>query len=297
MMPRILVPLDGSAESEAVLPEVERIAWKGADLNLLHVVPAPPQPMGMDPTAHLGLHRAALTYLARVRRRTPGYRGLDLVRIGHPAGEILAAALESEVQLIAMSTHARSGLPRWILGSVAEEVVRRSQLPVLLARPGTPKPEHALRRILVPLEMFPESAVILQTVTPLARRTGAEVVLLHVRGIVPDPSPQWAMQEPSAVLEAPEHRLQDMADDLEEQGLYSWPVVVTGDPAKEILRQSRELEADLIAMTTHGRTHLEHVLVGSVAEAVLLKTDRPVILQRPPVAVRPVIKAERQLRA
>jgi nucleotide-binding universal stress UspA family protein len=297
MTPRILVPLDGSAESEAVLPEVERIAAKGADLHLVHVVPVPPQPTGMDPTAHLGLHRAALTYLSRVRRRYPNYRGQDLVRIGDPADEILAAALEGEVQWIAMCTHARSGLPRWILGSVAEQIVRRSQLPVLLTRPGIARPEHPLRRILVPLDTFPESATILQTVRPLAARTGAEVVLLHVRAIVPDPSPQWAMPEPSAVLETPEHRLQDMTDNLEEQGLYSWPVVVAGDPAKEILRQARDLEADLIAMTTHGRTHVEHVLVGSVAEAVLLKTARPVILQRPPVTLRHVGPVEDRLRA
>ena len=280
MVRKILVPLDGSEQAEAILPEARLLASPDAEIHLLHVTPLPTPPTG-EPTRLLGLHEMALPYLEKARRLVPGARGLDLVRSGAPAEAILQVALEMNIDLVAMTTHARKGLGRWALGSVAEAVVRRTELPVLLKRPEVAARTSPLRRILVPLDGSERSAAVLQTVTPIAAASGAEIVLLHVTPRVPDPAPQWAMAGPISVTGAPAHRYQEIADRLEEADLTAWSVMAEGDAAEQILERSRELDVDLIAMATHGRTGLSRVLFGSVTQEVLRRSDRPLLLIRP----------------
>ncbi len=281
MTRRILVPLDGTPETETVLEEVRRLAAPGAEVHLLHAVPSQAPPVGTNPTAFLGLPEQAAGYLDSVRDRLPGFRGLNHARIGEPAAAILAAAFELNVDLIAMCTHARRGLPRWFVGSVAEGVVRRSRLPVLLARPAAPPARPEVRRILVPLDGSEHSASILDTVRPLAARLGAEVALLHVETSVRDPAPQWAFRGPISLRESAEHRFQELADALEERGLVSYALVAHGDVPAEILGRARSIDADLIAMSTHARSGLDRAVMGSVAEVVLRNADRAVLLHRP----------------
>jgi nucleotide-binding universal stress UspA family protein len=282
-MRKILVPLDTSPAGEEILGEVALVAPSDAEVDLLHVVPAPPLPVGASPTAHLDLEGQALAYLETARRRLHGFRGIELVRAGDPADAILQVALERNVDLVAMTTHARAGLAHWFLGSVAEAVVRKTQLPVLLRRPGVPPPAAAaLRRILVPLDGSEHSETILETVEPLAARTGAEVILLHVVSAVRDPAPQWAVHGPLSLGAAPEYRFQEMADRIGlRSGIDVWPAVTRGDPAAQILQEARVLKADLIAMTTHARTGLARTVVGSVAAGVLRGAAGAVLLRKP----------------
>jgi nucleotide-binding universal stress UspA family protein len=137
MYQSILVPLDGSALAEAILPEIEKLArCMGARILLLRVSRAHVFP-GKDPTkAEIQVVRRAEEYVAEIRDRLAA-KGLDAeahVRYGAVAEEILTHSARNEVDLIAMSTHGRSGLGRWALGSVAEKIVRRSEKPVLLMR-------------------------------------------------------------------------------------------------------------------------------------------------------------------
>jgi nucleotide-binding universal stress UspA family protein len=137
MYKSILVPLDGSALAEAILPEIEKLArCMGARIILLRVSRAHVFP-GKDPTkAEIQVVRRAEEYVAEVRDRLAA-KGLDAeghVRYGAVAEEILTHSARNDVDLIAMSTHGRSGLGRWALGSVAEKIVRRSVKPVLLVR-------------------------------------------------------------------------------------------------------------------------------------------------------------------
>jgi nucleotide-binding universal stress UspA family protein len=283
MTRKILVPLDGSADAERAVGEAARLVPRGGEIHFLHVVPLPTPPVGMEPTRLLGLPDQALPYLEDVRRRlVPEAPGLDVVRTGDAAEAILQVALEMNIDLLAMSTHARRGAARWLLGSVAEAVVRRTQLPVVLVPPGAQEPRAVLRRILVPLDGSTHSRAILETVKLLAASTGAEVVVLHVKPKVPDPAPQWAVREPLAIRREPMHRLQEVADQLEEyEKVVAWPAAACGDPVEEILKHARTLEADLIAMTTHARAGLERAVVGSVAEGVLRGADRAVLVQKP----------------
>lgn len=143
---RVLVPLDGSKLAEAALGAAERISGRASsDMLLLSVVaPVNPAPLLRDesiPRRTLETrYGKAQRYLEAVRQRLErrGVRARVLVRSGDPAEEILACARAERVGLIAMSTHGRSGLGRALFGSVAEGVLRRARVPILLVRGSRP---------------------------------------------------------------------------------------------------------------------------------------------------------------
>jgi nucleotide-binding universal stress UspA family protein len=278
---KILVPLDGSTAAEAALPEVERIAVGGAEVHFLHVVPSLPLALGASSADMMECHDQALSYLENLRRRIPGVSGLDLIRAGEPADAILQVALEFNIDLIAMCTHARTGLARWFMGNVAETVIRRAQLPVIVKRPGMPEPRRVLRRILVPLDGTEESFTILTAVKRLGLRTGAEVVFLHVTERALAPLAQRGTQGGSGTYEDPDQKLLNVADRLGHSDLIYWQVTAQGDPVDEILHHALTLDADLIAMSTHARGGQERAIFGSVAQSVLARADRAVLLQKP----------------
>jgi len=140
MFKKILVPLDGSALAEAILPQVTELARvPDAELVILRVALAHAFP-GADPTeAQLQAVRESEKYLEEVGKglKGAGLRVSSVVRYGHAAEEILDHAAFAGIDLIAMSTHGRTGVSRWVLGSVAEKVLRASSMPLLLVRaPG-----------------------------------------------------------------------------------------------------------------------------------------------------------------
>ncbi|GAB4271608.1 MAG: universal stress protein [Deferrisomatales bacterium] len=137
MYKKILVPLDGSPLAEGVLPQVEYLAkLTGAEVCVLRVVRVHTFP-GVDPTeAEYALKEQAESYLAGVAGRLRD-KGLEVsvhLRFGHEAEEILDQARDAD--LVAMSTHGRTGLGRWAMGGVAERVLRHCPVPVLLCRSG-----------------------------------------------------------------------------------------------------------------------------------------------------------------
>ena len=137
MYKSILVPLDGSKLAERILPEIEKMAsCMRASIILLRVCRAHVFP-GKDPTdAEVEVIRNAEEYLVSVAAALTA-KGFDAqvhVRYGDVAEEILSHSRRNEIDLISMSTHGRSGLGRWLLGSVAEKIVRHSEKPVLLLR-------------------------------------------------------------------------------------------------------------------------------------------------------------------
>ncbi|MDA1000882.1 MAG: universal stress protein [bacterium] len=137
MMKRILVPLDGSPLAEEILSRVRDFAMtQGAQVILLRVAFALVFP-GSDPSENqIKVVEEANLYVDEMKRKleAEGMEAEGVVRYGFPAQEILEHAARNNIDLIAMATHGRSGPTRWVLGSVAEEVLRHSQIPVLLFR-------------------------------------------------------------------------------------------------------------------------------------------------------------------
>ena len=187
MLSRILVPLDGSPLAEAVLPQVIELATlRKAEIVLLRVALAHAT-LGSDPVeAQVHVVEEAQAYLAKIETNLVG-QGLavkSVVRYGHAADEILDHVRVGGAEMIAMSTHGRGGVRRWVLGSVAETVVRHSPVPVLLVRatgpllssvdaprpaevPTTPAPGASttvrLRTILCPADLTPACRGVMAT--------------------------------------------------------------------------------------------------------------------------------------
>jgi nucleotide-binding universal stress UspA family protein len=276
----ILIPLDGSAESETVLPEVLRVLHPKGKVHLLTLV-------GTESTA------SGTEYLEKIRRTFfPGRAGIDIVRTGQPADGILRTALEKNIDLIAMTTHARRGLRRRFWGSVASEVVRKAQLPVLLTRPDTPRPVRPIQRVLVPVDGLQPPSDLLESLRFLAPDVRAEIILLRVLPPLHDAAPQWAPGLSPSSASTPERMMQELADSLEEEGFYAWPVTCVGKAEDEILIHGKNLGVDLIAMTTHGRTGMERFIEGSVSEKVLRRSPVAVLLQRPLILRKPTMAGE-----
>lgn len=142
MYKRVLIPLDGSRLAEGILPFILQIAAPlDLDVVLVYVV-KPIAPVAIEGTTHFTIYdpaamrKEAVEYLAPVASglQQKGIRVTSDVRHGEPVAEIVAAARETRADIIAMTTHGRSGFGRLLFGSVAEAVLRRADVPVLMMR-------------------------------------------------------------------------------------------------------------------------------------------------------------------
>ena len=147
---RALITLDGSMVAEAILPAFLRVAYPlGMEIVLIRVVPVVPVSADDPPHALESAERMraeAEEYL-RALAATPAFEGLRVqttVRTGDPLREIIAVAQEVQADLIAMTTHGRSGLRRLLFGSVAEAVLRTAPVPVFVVRAA---PVEAVPRV------------------------------------------------------------------------------------------------------------------------------------------------------
>jgi nucleotide-binding universal stress UspA family protein len=208
---------------------------------------------------------------------------------GKPAQVIIDRANSDPTHLIAMTTHGLSGIRRWLLGSVASRVVHSTVNPVLLIRTvNEPPAEIRLKRVLVPLDGSALAERILPHLVTLANKLKLETELLRVYDL---PAAAYPMDVP--YLESLErHRekerreaemyLAEKSAELGAQGLERiTPTVVQGDPASEIIDLARGTPDNLIAMSSHGRSGVGRVLLGSVAEKVVHHSQDPVLIIRP----------------
>jgi nucleotide-binding universal stress UspA family protein len=276
MFERIVVPLDGSPLGEAVLTQIRRVLFhKDADVILVRAVAVPPSLEGMGPEIPDLLRLQATQYLERIEAQlhTEGARVRSIVRMGEAADVILNIADEERASVIAMSTHGRSGLARWALGSVTERVLQASPVPVLAVRSflesgaRTPRSELDLRKILVPVDATSMSLEIVAAAIELAQLFGSRVALLHV------------CQGPACAVPVPE--LLCAYDQFRAGGVPLEPLLKQGDPAEQILETCREQEAGLIAMTTHSRTGIGRWMMGGVTDKLLRTARVPLLILRP----------------
>jgi Universal stress protein UspA and related nucleotide-binding proteins len=171
-----------------------------------------------------------------------------------------------------------------LFGSVTEEVVRKAPCPAFTVRTGAEvAPSRAVRRVLVPIDFSDASEVAIQHAREIALTYGAEIDLLHV---VEEPfyPPAYEL-EPTGfptqeVIDRVEKQLGDVA--REDIGYEHVMVQATaGSPPHEILDYIDENEVDLTVIATHGRTGLDRILLGSVAERVLRQSPKPVFVVKP----------------
>ena len=297
MYRRILVPLDGSALAERALPYAEALAKRtGATLRLVQAVLAPVVPSNNWARAQQRAVMQAEEYLRRTSAALAerGTAAETAVVYGDAAGVILDTVEAWPADLVVMATHGRSGLGRWLYGSVAKAVLVRSPVPVLLVRawqagqlaeaPGE-RP-----RVLVPLDgsTFAESA--LPAARELAEALDGTLVLLQAirqpeHALTADGRMVASVDQQLAA--AREASLADLLDVARRLGLEPGRVTLevrVGAPASAIVAASRAHQAALVVMATHGRTGLVRLVTGSVAGEVLRRGTVPLLLVRPPLA-------------
>jgi nucleotide-binding universal stress UspA family protein len=305
MFRHILVPLDRSPLAEQAVGTAAAIARaSGCDVSLVlaHRLAAYDGFLdsstwsdARDPEETIYL-RAIADEIARGAHVTVN----AAVETGRADEVICRRAHEIGADLIVMTSHGRTGLSRAWMGSVADGVVRHASVPVLILRAETAKPRHPheaqlFHRILVPLDGSTTAAAIIPTAAEMARATNATLILARVVIPVPLfvfdaglPAYPTSVVDPDATRQVMDGARQDMtalAERVEhEYGLHVETVVEMGDhPATALLDIAKAKAADLVAMTTHGRS-ASRLVIGSVTDKVLRGGHLPLLLFHPRAA-------------
>jgi nucleotide-binding universal stress UspA family protein len=281
----ILVPLDGSELAERAVSTAASLARSTrAGLVLAHVhAPLTADPIHVEglPVLDAELHPLRRlheqTYLERAKRRLAAGADVSVVVLeGGPVGASLVRhAAGIGARLIVMATHGRGGVERAWLGSVADDIVRQSPIPLLLLRPHPVPSVVRVRRILVPVDGSALAEAILEPVLGLARlESEPELVLLTV---IPQESPGF-QPAAHAWLDGLVHR-------LDASGVRVRTRVERADSvAHAILDVARQEETDVLAVATHGRSGLVRLALGSVADELVRRSHMPILLWRPQTA-------------
>jgi nucleotide-binding universal stress UspA family protein len=327
MLRHILIPLDGSDLAERAIPVAARIAraTEGGAISLVRVVRAPAEfetsatPTTVwAPAADEDERREVAEYLHEAAQR-PELAGLTVaerIYAGPPSATLLMAAKSLAVDLIVMTSRGRSGVTRWLLGSVAEGVARESPAPTLIVRAEKDAAtEIALGgAALVPLDGSPlaETAIepAARLATALANGGSASLYLLFVVQPLPltvtaplgygvqGASAAMAHTEMELVKEGDTY-LKEVAQRIGAEYANALGVTITytalygADVASDILAAAEGTldaaptsdpaspRADFIAMATHGRGGLRRWVMGSVTDRVLHATTQPMLIVRP----------------
>ncbi len=295
MFSKVLIPIDTSQTSAQVARAALGLcAAVGAKAVLMHVAYEPPiHTVGdNDPNVYRKYARELLTPWLETASTLGTTAEITIGEGRDVANAIVQSAKQEGCDLIVMATHGREGLSKLVLGSVAERVTRLSEIPVLLHR-LTDKSAHTSlpHRILVGIDGEKGSLHALKQAAQLAEKTQATLVLMHVVPDVPMPIGDMAafavttqLEELMRSLEESGHRYLDAA--AAQVGQLKTERVLTfarGEAIADlIVRIAQEERADLIAIGTHGKTGLDRLLLGSVAEAVVHHAPVPVLITRSP---------------
>lgn len=205
------------------------------------------------------------------------------VEHGSPYETILSYADEHDVDLISMGTHGRTGLDRWLLGSVTERVVRTSDVPVLTARLG-PADHAGYDRILIPTDGSEAATAALEHGLAIAEQYDATIHALSVIDIgslaVGYDGGAGLPTVIEAFEEGCEQAVGDVAARCEARDIDVVTDVVQGSPYRTIRDYVDDRDIDFVTMGTHGRTGLDRYLIGSVAERTVRTSDVPVLTVR-----------------
>jgi nucleotide-binding universal stress UspA family protein len=290
---RILCPVDTSEFSERALRYAAALSrLYGADLTVLSVRPlALPPALWMEYPVGPLLEPGDLTAEEeRVRAFIQTVAGPSsakvAVRDGSVAPEILQAARDLGSDLVVMGTHGRGGFEHWLLGSVAENVLRRATCPVLTVprRMSEPNGDRLVmfKSIVCAIDFSRDSQRALHYALSLAQAAAGRLILVHALE-------QFEGEEPvvTAHFDVPEFRrrlerdARQRLEDMIPLSARAWcetnVVVAHGKASREVLRVAQAYDADLIVLGVHGRNAVDLLLFGSTTQHVLHQARIPVL--------------------
>ncbi len=191
--------------------------------------------------------------------------------------------------LIAMSTHGRSGVQRWFIGSVADKVLHICTNPLLLVRTAGKEASNeqaALNTVIVPLDGSPLAELVLPHITAMAKEQNIEVVLVRAYNIPTETySGEGYMPDVEGLLESLKEEakeyLEKTVKQLSTDGVKKVSYVLAeGEAAGKIIDLARETPDNLVAMCTHGRSGVTRWVLGSVTDRVVRHCGDPVLIIR-----------------
>lgn len=300
MYERILVPLDGSELAQIALPYAEKLAGVlGSQIILIYVSESTEDRYNHMHQFYLqqmveAAKQNAQRYLDKQDERT--IKVDSMILVGDPAEEIVDYAGKEDIGLIVMSTHGRSGIKRWAMGSVADKVLRSAKQPMAIIRAKGARPDmlgerNILSKILVALDGSKESEAVIPYIEELASKLQAEVILLQV--IAPDyhiyaaGGPEYgvyAEQQMESMKKFARDYLEEIITRLKRREVTAKAEIMFGTAAETILNFADQANVSMVAMTTHGRSGVSRWALGSVAERVLRAGNTPLLLVRTPGA-------------
>jgi len=298
MFERILLPLDGSEQAEMALPYGEELGRRlGSELILFHV--CGPEHQQYQRMHQMYLESLAETLARNMKKGRPKGREVKVtakIETGSPSGNICSLVQKDDIGLIVMTAVGASGLKVAMLGSVADHVCRTVPIPVLLIRPqGMNQAEgkkRLINHILLTLDGSDLSKLALPVGEELAAKLKVQITLFQmahmiypyyggtsaIMGGMPMPVIDYVQ-----LSDVEEKRVRAemiaLEQELRKKGLTVTHTVTSGtDAANEIIEVGKKLGADLVVMSTHGRSGLGRWVSGSVTEKILRYGEMPLLL-------------------
>jgi len=286
MYERILVPLDGSKLAEQVFPYVAELAM-AFDSEVILIGVCEPEESEYGQACQLYMDSEAKKLQSSIEGSA--VKVMTAFIIGKPATQILSYAEENDINLIAMTSHGRSGIMPWSLGSTVNKVLHKVGVPLIIVKAKETLTESGkaglFGRILVPLDGSERSAAVLPYVAEITKKLKSEVILFHVveagkhvhtiGGL--DYIPFKDRDVESMKTRGREYLDKESAK-LAGTKATTKGEVRAGDCTQEIIKFASEAGCRLIAMTSHGHSGIEKWLHGSVTYKMLQASDKSVLL-------------------
>ena len=280
MYKRILVPMDGSPLAEQVLPYVRLLANSlAAPIELMRVINPVPQELS-DPAHGLYTDQVSASFKDQAEHSLNGYleslKEMDvevssIAQEGEAAARIVDEASRGADTLIAMATHGRSGIGRWVLGSITDKVLHATTNPLFIVRgrpDGSTTGKANIDNIIVPLDGSAVAEQILPHAINLSRALGVKIIAFTII-----PTEESHAHEEDHLRQLGERLLREGANSFEARVLH-------GSPAKAIVDMTHEMPDSLVAITTHGHSGVGHGVMGSVTDRVVRYSGAPVLVTR-----------------
>lgn len=299
----VLVPLDGSPFAEQALPWAAAIAGPARArlrLVLVHQSPSPPPADAATRRLYtrieLSLRKAQRDYLAKVADRMRREHGVQVAKAtlqGTPAPALARYVQETDPEIVVMTTHGEGGIRRAWLGSVADQLVRSLETPMLIVRPREDDEAAAgvaaLQEILVALDGSARAEAALPPATTLALLLKAKLALVRVvQPVMPftDPVRPFPLGFDEELTRLGRAQAQDYLDDVSERlnaaGVAASGAAVVGSSVFEAIQDAaRAPGTGMIALATRGRGGLPRLVLGSVADKLVRGGELPVLVTRP----------------
>lgn len=332
MYKRVLVPLDGSGLAEQILPHARAIAkGLGARVELVRAFDPVPRELTEDVSSDFSMefggaaagglgastptprdqgdpmHGRFLDQIAEQRRQmvadyldkvkaTFTALGIEVTTtvFDGPAADAIVIEAEKEPDtLVAMTTHGRSGLSRWAMGSVADKVLHATGNPLFLTRANKDGGETPLTSVLVPLDGSDTAEQVLEHASAVAKGLGIGVTLVQV---TPSTAEYYRYTGQEFGAYAPAGNYEDFAKSVDQQAAEYLdkthkkleaegisPIehkIVHGHEAGMIVDLAKDTSGGMIAMATHGRSGVARWVLGSVTDRVVSHAETPVLIIR-----------------